>query len=113
MVLGEDLMSHLGHITFDFRMHNVEFQKDGKTIFLQGISEEKMQFSMITWKQLKKMVKRSQCEGQAFLCIINAEIEVCKCKAIPELEPLLEEYISIFQMSISLPHIQGWTILSS
>lgn len=101
MVLRADLMSWLGPITFDFSMHKVEFQKDGKTICLQGLSDERMQVSMITGKQLRKLAKTGQCKGQAFLCLIKTDSEIEKCKAIPELEPLLREYKDVLQMQTS------------
>lgn len=66
-----------------------------------------MQLSMISGKQLKEMVKKSQCEDQTFLCFVETDYGMSKCKANAELEPLLSEYSSIFQRSTSLPPHRG------
>lgn len=82
MVLGIDIMSQMGPITFDFRSHKVDLKRDGKTICLQGLSDEELQLSMISGKQLRKLAKTGQCEDQAFLCLLKPETEVGKCKAV-------------------------------
>ncbi|KAL8502099.1 hypothetical protein ACS0TY_021281 [Phlomoides rotata] len=37
MVVGVDLLIHLGPMTFDFKKHKVQFKKDGNRMELQGI----------------------------------------------------------------------------
>lgn len=91
MVLGVDLLNKLGPITLDFNMHQMQFQREGKTIIIQG-NEEEVKISMINGKQLKRMVRKGNYESMGVLCCVKLSSEVEKCTAAPELKPLLKKF---------------------
>ena len=108
LVLGVQWLSTLGTISWNFQELTMKFAYGGQKVLLRGTHQSEL--AWMSGKQMSKMVSQIREHQMPTVCYMgSASLNLMQCPVqgndtrVVELEPLLGEFIDVFEMPKELP----------